>query len=91
MTLTVRVTQQATDPFMRNHFLVRHWVYYGRGSDKEIPSKTLPCCDESPVNRIFVKTGDIPTTTLTMVIRVTQKATDPQMHWQPLGTQRVYY
>jgi hypothetical protein len=65
MTLTVRVLQQATDPFMRNHFLGRQWVYYERGSDKEIPSKTLPCCDESPVNRIFVKTGDISTTTLT--------------------------
>jgi hypothetical protein len=37
-------------------------VYYGRGSAKVLSSKTLPRCDESPVHRIFVKTGDNPAT-----------------------------
>jgi hypothetical protein len=34
---------------MHNHFPGGQWVYYGRGSAKVVSSKTLPCCDESPV------------------------------------------
>jgi hypothetical protein len=79
LTLAVRVLQQATDPFMHNHFPGRQWVNYGRGSAKVVSSKTLPCCDESPVHRIFVKTGQIPTT-MTLAVRVLQQATDPFMH-----------
>jgi hypothetical protein len=90
-TLTIRFLQQATAPFMRNHFPGRQCVYYERGSAKGGSSKTVPCCDESPIRRIFVKTDDITTTTLTRYIRVIQPATDAQRHWQLLGKQRVYY
>jgi hypothetical protein len=91
LTLPIRVLQQATAPFMRNHFPGRQYVYYGRPSAKGGLFKTLPCCDELPIRRIFVKTDDITTTTLTMAVRVIQPATDAQRHWQLLGKQRVYY
>jgi hypothetical protein len=91
-TTCIRFAQHATDPFMHNHFPGRQWVYYDRGSAKVVSSKTLPCCDEPPVHRIFVKTGDIPTTFhLTMTVRVLQQATEPFMHNHFPGRQWVYY
>jgi hypothetical protein len=65
-------------------------VYYGRGSAKVVSSKTLLCCDESPVYLIFVETGDIPTA-LTLPVRVLQQATDPFMCNHFPGSQWVYY
>jgi hypothetical protein len=89
-TTCIRFAQHATDPFMRNYFPGRQWVYYGRGSAKVVSSKTLPCCDESPVYLIFVETGDIPTA-LTLPVRVLQQATDPFMRNHFPGSQWVYY
>jgi hypothetical protein len=52
-TLPIRVLQQATDPCMPDYFLGGQWVYFGRPSAKGGSSKTIPCCNESPVSSDF--------------------------------------